>query len=69
MCNFLDEKKYTEIWFKPFAKLSEEHIRDEIVGIESLIVNGKFEESIQKSKLLIDLCLEGLRYYQTYSFE
>jgi len=60
----------TELRFRPYAPLSAEGQTPEarVDAIRSLIKNGRPEEAIEETAVLIQLALEGLRYLQTYDW-
>lgn len=60
-----EAKRRTELFFKPFKPLKR---HSELVGaIQQLIDEEQIQEAIKLSKQLMQLSLEGLRYYQTYA--
>lgn len=60
------KRQSTNIFFSPFAKLRES---DKILGeIESLIENDFHVKSQKLCLELIELSLNGLKYYQTYDW-
>ncbi|CAG8609020.1 6661_t:CDS:10 [Rhizophagus irregularis] len=63
-------KKRTEIMFKPFAPLSNStHNREILLSkIQELIDTEQYEEAEIMCEILIQLSLEGLRYFQTYDW-
>lgn len=66
---FLDEKEEHELFFRPFQKLSGGSSPILLVSeIQSLIDTNKYALAEQKSKELMSLCLQGLRYFQTYDW-
>jgi phosphatidylinositol glycan class N len=61
-----ESKRRTEVRFKPFKPLIQhENLEAEI---QQLIAANKIEIAEQKSVELSNLCLDGLRYYQTYDW-
>lgn len=65
-----NQKKSTELRFRPFKPLGdEEHsLEHRFDAIRSLVEGGDHEEAIQESAALIKVGLEGLRYLQTYDW-
>ncbi|GBB85942.1 hypothetical protein RclHR1_12390004 [Rhizophagus clarus] len=63
-------KKRTEIMFKPFVPLSNPtHNREILLSkIQGLIDSEQYEEAEVICEILIQLSLEGLRYFQTYDW-
>ncbi|CAG8804168.1 38066_t:CDS:10, partial [Gigaspora margarita] len=63
-------KKRTKLMFKPFAPLSNStHSPDIFINnIQHLIDTEKYVEAENLCRILISLCLEGLRYFQTYDW-
>ncbi|KAL1921334.1 uncharacterized protein VTP21DRAFT_11050 [Calcarisporiella thermophila] len=63
-------KASTELFFKPFSPLSNSTHRPEVLLelINNLIESANYDEAISFCMTLIDLCLEGLRYFQTYDW-
>ncbi|CAI2192337.1 9713_t:CDS:2 [Funneliformis geosporum] len=60
-------KKQTKIMFKPFAPLSNStHNRKALLGkVQELIDAGQYDSAEATCEVLIQLSLEGLRYFQT----
>ncbi|KAJ2957288.1 hypothetical protein NQZ79_g6967 [Umbelopsis isabellina] len=64
-----DEKLATELFFKPFGPLSKHRTPDAMIHeIEHSIDDGEFETAEKLCLDLIDLSLQGLRYFQTYDW-
>jgi len=65
-----EQKKSTEIRYKPFAPLgdSEHSPQHRLEEIKALSAEGQHEEAIAKCNELIQLGIEGLRYLQTYDW-
>ncbi|RUP42936.1 alkaline-phosphatase-like protein [Jimgerdemannia flammicorona] len=65
-----DMKQSTELFFKPFAPLSNAtHTPTILVSrIQSLIDEARYDEAELLCLTLIDLSLRGLRYFQTYDW-
>ncbi|KAF9134927.1 Glycosyl phosphatidyl inositol anchor synthesis [Mortierella sp. 14UC] len=62
-------KRRTEILFKPFPGLTGDHSPEAVkVQVQALIDAGKFEEAEAECVIVRNLCLEGLRYLQTYDW-
>jgi phosphatidylinositol glycan class N len=64
----LESKRRTEIAFSPFGPLKGHLSTDMLDKIEQQIATGDFTLAKQAAVDLIQLCLQGLRYYQTYPF-
>jgi hypothetical protein len=65
----IDEKEEYELFFRPFSKLSGERSPILLLSeIQSLIDSYNYTLAEQKSKELMSLCLQGLRYFQTYDW-
>lgn len=64
------QKKASEIRFKPFPPLEDEQksIENHIQDIRQIIKNGEYGDAIQRSQALLHLGLDGLRYLQTYDW-
>ncbi|KAL5038050.1 Glycosyl phosphatidyl inositol anchor synthesis, variant 2 [Batrachochytrium dendrobatidis] len=60
------QKRTTELIFKPFKPLAQ--YQDIVSKIQALIDLEKFEEAERESIRLIQVCIDGLRYYQTYDW-
>lgn len=66
---YLDEKERDELFFRPFSGLSGANHPDILLAeITSLIDKEHYTLAEQKSKDLMALSLEGLRYFQTYDW-
>jgi phosphatidylinositol glycan class N len=65
-----EQKKSTELRYKPFAGLGDEShsVGHRVAEIQMLIDQGKAEEAIRQSNELIQIGLQGLRYLQTYDW-
>ncbi|KAF9914854.1 Glycosyl phosphatidyl inositol anchor synthesis, partial [Lobosporangium transversale] len=64
-----EQKRRTELWFRPFPGLTGEHSPEVVKAqVQALIDQGKYEEAEVECTLVRDLCLEGLRYLQTYDW-
>ncbi|EAW13399.1 mannose-ethanolamine phosphotransferase MCD4 [Aspergillus clavatus NRRL 1] len=66
-----DQKRATLLRYKPFEPLAdygEDSVEEHIAEINTLIANGSYEGSIQRSSALLATALEGLRYLQTYDW-
>ncbi|CAG8515257.1 7445_t:CDS:10, partial [Dentiscutata erythropus] len=65
-----ESKKRTKLMFKSFAPLSNStHSPDVFINdIQRLIDAEKYAEAETLCRILISLCLEGLRYFQTYDW-
>ncbi|KAF8937481.1 Glycosyl phosphatidyl inositol anchor synthesis [Dissophora ornata] len=62
-------KRRTELFFKPFPGLTGEHSPEAVKAqVQALIDAGKYEEAEAECALVRNLCLEGLRYLQTYDW-
>ncbi|KAF9903824.1 Glycosyl phosphatidyl inositol anchor synthesis [Linnemannia zychae] len=62
-------KRRTEILFKPFPGLTGDHSPEAVKAqVQALIDAGKYEEAEAECVIVRDLCLEGLRYLQTYDW-
>ncbi|KAF9363165.1 Glycosyl phosphatidyl inositol anchor synthesis [Mortierella sp. NVP85] len=62
-------KRRTEILFRPFPGLTGDHSPEAVKAqVQALIDAGKFKEAEEECALVRDLCLEGLRYLQTYDW-
>ncbi|KAI8908971.1 Phosphatidylinositolglycan class N-domain-containing protein [Gorgonomyces haynaldii] len=60
-----EQKRQREIVFRPFEGLNH---RRTIQEIQKHIHQGEYLDAERKSSEFIDLCLLGLRYYQTYDW-
>lgn len=65
-----EQKKATELRYRPFKALGdEEHSVDHrFAAIQALIDQGRFEDAIQETAVLVKVGLDGLRYLQTYDW-
>lgn len=66
-----EQKRAAVLRYVPFEPLSgdgEMSIEGRFANLETLILNGAYEESIVLSSELLGLGLEGLRYLQTYDW-
>ncbi|KAK0645580.1 Phosphatidylinositolglycan class N-domain-containing protein [Cercophora newfieldiana] len=65
-----EDKKLTELRYRPFRPLSENGLTPErrIADIRELIDAGRFEEAIEEAATLMKVGLDGLRYLQTYDW-
>ncbi|KAK3814029.1 MAG: Phosphatidylinositolglycan class N-domain-containing protein [Benniella sp.] len=62
-------KRRTEILFRPFPGLTGDHSPEAVKAqVQTLIDAGKYKEAEEECALVRDLCLEGLRYLQTYDW-
>lgn len=65
----LDEKEKSEVLFRPFEPLSGSNDPDTYVSrIQQEIDDGNFVKAIEMSHELMQVCLRGLRYFQTYDW-
>lgn len=65
----LDEKERDELFFRPFGGLSGANHPDIYTAeILALIENEQYTLAEEKSRQLMTLSLEGLRYFQTYDW-
>ncbi|EED18281.1 GPI-anchor biosynthetic protein (Mcd4), putative [Talaromyces stipitatus ATCC 10500] len=62
------QKSQNQLNFKPYAPLGEEKLAALTSEIESLISEGKYDESIEVSSKVFTSALAGLRYLQTYDW-
>ena len=64
------EKKATEIRYRPYAKLEARahSVEQRILDIRHAIDQGQFEQGIIMSLDLLQIGLEGMRYLQTYDW-
>ncbi|KAF9336058.1 Glycosyl phosphatidyl inositol anchor synthesis [Podila minutissima] len=64
-----EQKRRTELFFQPYPGLTGDHSPEAVKKqVEALIQAGKYEEAEAECTLVRDLCLEGLRYLQTYDW-
>lgn len=64
-----EQKKASELRYRPYKALSEGHTAEQRVGdIRKLIAAGRYEEAIEETAVLIKIGLQGLRYLQTYDW-
>lgn len=64
-----EQKKGSELRYRPYKALSEGHTAEQRVGaIQGLIKAGRYEEAIEECAVLIKIGLQGLRYLQTYDW-
>ncbi|CEG64614.1 hypothetical protein RMATCC62417_01554 [Rhizopus microsporus] len=64
-----NEKEQHELFFRPYPGLVGQHDPTLLTSeIKMLITDKDYELAEKKSKELIELCLRGLRYYQTYDW-
>ena len=65
-----DQKRSTEIRYKPYAPLGDDkHSVEHRVGeIRGMIQDSHFEKAIETSQDLLQVGLQGLRYLQTYDW-
>ncbi|KAI8618161.1 Phosphatidylinositolglycan class N-domain-containing protein [Chytriomyces sp. MP71] len=61
-----ESKRRTELLFTPFPFLLDHEVK--VSEIEALIARGMVPAAEDQSRELARLCLEGLRYYQTYDW-
>jgi len=63
-------KKKTELRYRPFKAFGDdEHsVEHRFAAIRALIDQGRHEEAIQETAVLVKIGLEGLRYLQTYDW-
>jgi GPI ethanolamine phosphate transferase 1 len=59
-------KKRTEFVFQPFQPL--ENLEERLNSIKELIKHGQYTQAEDYSRKLMDITLDGLRYYQTYDW-
>ncbi|KAK5822753.1 Phosphatidylinositolglycan class N-domain-containing protein [Linnemannia elongata] len=63
-------KRRTELLFKPFPGLTGDHSPEAVKAqVQALIDTGKYKEAEAECVIVRDLCLEGLRYLQTYDWQ
>ncbi|KAF9438824.1 Glycosyl phosphatidyl inositol anchor synthesis [Entomortierella beljakovae] len=64
-----EQKRRTEIMFRPFPGLTGDHSPEAVKAkVQGLINAGKYQEAEEECALVRNLCLEGLRYLQTYDW-
>lgn len=65
-----EQKKSTELRYRPFKALGDEShsVEFRFAHIRSLIDEGKHQEAIQETAIIVQVGLEGLRYLQTYDW-
>ncbi|KAL8999388.1 MAG: hypothetical protein Q9188_005892, partial [Gyalolechia gomerana] len=65
-----DQKKASEIRYRPYAKLGDDELSVErrVLEIQHAIDQGQFTEAISMSQELLRVGIEGLRYLQTYDW-
>lgn len=64
-----EQKKATELRYRPYKALSEGHSADQrVADIQRLVDDGRCEEAIEETAVLIKIGLQGLRYLQTYDW-
>ncbi|KAF9188471.1 Glycosyl phosphatidyl inositol anchor synthesis [Haplosporangium sp. Z 767] len=64
-----EQKRRTELFFRPFPGLTGEHSPEAVKAqVQALIDAGKYEEAEAECAVVRNLCLEGLRYLQTYDW-
>ncbi|KAI4166416.1 MAG: hypothetical protein LQ343_008072 [Gyalolechia ehrenbergii] len=65
-----DQKKASEIRYRPYAKLGDDELSVErrVLEIQHTIDQGQFNEAISMSQELLRVGIEGLRYLQTYDW-
>ncbi|KAG0324194.1 Glycosyl phosphatidyl inositol anchor synthesis [Dissophora globulifera] len=62
-------KRRTEIFFRPFSGLTGDHSPEAVKAqVQALIDAEKYEEAEAECAVVRNLCLEGLRYLQTYDW-
>lgn len=54
------------IFHSPFEKLTSDELQLMTSSISKQIENGNYEDAIKRSRVLIEMGLEGLEYYQNY---
>jgi phosphatidylinositol glycan class N len=65
----VDEKLATELFFKPFGPLSKHRTPEAMIHEVERLIDAEEYETAEKLCLdLIDLSLQGLRYFQTYDW-
>ena len=64
-----EQKRERELRYRPFPAFSKNgSIEDRLIQIRKTIDNSNFEQSINESRELLQLGLNGLRYLQTYDW-
>ncbi|EOO01453.1 putative gpi ethanolamine phosphate transferase 1 protein [Phaeoacremonium minimum UCRPA7] len=63
-----EQKKASELRFRPYSPFSVETPEQRAADIQQLIQAGHFEEAIEETDALIQFGLQGLRYLQTYDW-
>ncbi|KAI9028591.1 Phosphatidylinositolglycan class N-domain-containing protein [Hyaloraphidium curvatum] len=63
-----EAKRRTELWFSPFPALAGGAGDDLLARAEALATKGRFAESERVSMNVVDLSIQGSRYYQTYDW-
>ncbi|KAG0242506.1 Phosphatidylinositolglycan class N-domain-containing protein [Mortierella sp. GBAus27b] len=64
-----EQKRRTELFFQPYPGLTGDHSPEAVKAhVQALIDSGKFEEAEAECANVRNLCLEGLRYLQTYDW-
>ncbi|KAF2019347.1 GPI ethanolamine phosphate transferase 1 [Aaosphaeria arxii CBS 175.79] len=65
-----EQKKSTELRYKPYAELGDEthSVEYRIAHIQGLMDQGDSEEAIKETTALIQTGIQGLRYLQTYDW-
>ncbi|KAG0045192.1 Glycosyl phosphatidyl inositol anchor synthesis, partial [Gryganskiella cystojenkinii] len=62
-------KRRTELFFKPFPGLTGEHSPEAVKQqVQALIDAGKYKQAEEECHIVRALCLDGLRYLQTYDW-
>ncbi|RKP05519.1 Phosphatidylinositolglycan class N-domain-containing protein, partial [Thamnocephalis sphaerospora] len=63
-----ESKRRTEFAFKPYQPMDNMNVQRTLEEINTFIAAGRFAEAENQSMRLIEQCLQGLRYYQTYDW-
>ncbi|KAG0205882.1 Glycosyl phosphatidyl inositol anchor synthesis [Mortierella sp. GBA30] len=64
-----EQKRRTELFFKPYPGLTGDHSPEAVkTQVQALIDAGKYDEAETECSEVRNLCLEGLRYLQTYDW-
>ena len=65
-----DQKRSTEIRYKPFAQLGDDQhsVEHRIARIRQVLDEGNHDQAIRMSQDLLHVGLQGLRYLQTYDW-